>query len=216
MKLKELLLFSVLIMLLIAPVSSADEETNASDTENSATQEETKQNQTNDADNPSEEAPNESTDSDNSNETDQPEESETPETNKPGEKDNEETENPPNNNDIIDTIDEQVKEADDNVLDAIGVEEKPGNNNPIVSDDTLVTDNSNTDTAVTSDKESNKKSTSKSSKDSKKKKTPHGAKELPDTGVHENIELLYVIEIILLSAGLMLLVRKTNKIKIKK
>lgn len=215
MKLKELLLFSVLIMLLIAPVSSADEETNASDTENSATQEETKQNQTNDADNPSE-APDESTDSDNSNETEKPQEPETPETNKPGETDNEETKNPPNNNDIIDTIDEQVKEADDNVLDAIGVEEKPGNNNPIVSDDTLVTDNSNTDTAVTSDKESNKKSTSKSSKDSKKKKTPHGAKELPDTGVNENIELLYVIEIILLSAGLLLLVRKTNKIKIKK
>lgn len=214
MKLKELLLFSVLIMLLIAPVSSADEETNASDTENSATQEETKQNQTNYADNPSE-APDESTDSDNSNETEKPQEPETPETNKPGETDNEDTQNPPNNN-IIDTIDEQVKEADDNVLDAIGVEEKPGNNNPIVSDDTLVTDNSNTDTAVTSDKESNKKSTSKSSKDSEKKKTPHGAKELPDTGVNENIELLYVIEIILLSAGLMLLVRKTNKIKIKK
>ncbi|WOS96959.1 LPXTG cell wall anchor domain-containing protein [Nosocomiicoccus massiliensis] len=215
MKLKELLLFSVLIMLLIAPVSSADEETNASDTENSATQEETKQNQTNYADNPSE-APDESTDSDNSNETEKPQEPETPETNEPGETDNEDTKNPPNNNDIIDTIDEQVKEADDNVLDAIGVEEKPGNNNPIVSDDTLVTDNSNTDTAVTSDKESNKKSTSKSSKDSEKKKTPHGAKELPDTGVNENIELLYVIEIILLSAGLMLLVRKTNKIKIKK
>ncbi|CAM3439926.1 LPXTG cell wall anchor domain-containing protein [Nosocomiicoccus ampullae] len=118
-------------------------------------------------------------------------------------------------------IDKQLKESDEQVLDAVRVEEKPSDYNNY---DTNVNtqqefDNNSSevveDNTVVSKEDHSKGKTNNNKKDSKKK-TPHGAKELPNTGIHENIELIYVLEIVLLTSGLLLLFRKSSKVKIRK
>lgn len=117
-------------------------------------------------------------------------------------------------------IDKQLKESDDQVLDAVRVEQKPSDNN----NDTNVNaqqafDNSSSEVAedntVVSKENHSKNKTNNNKKDSKNK-TPHGTKELPNTGIHESIELIYVLEIVLLTLGLLLLFRKSSKVKIRK
>jgi len=118
-------------------------------------------------------------------------------------------------------IDNQLKESDEQVLDAVRVEEKPSDYNNY---DTNVNaqqefDNNSSeiveDNTVVSKEDHSKDKTNNNKKDSKKK-TPHGAKELPNTGIHENIELIYVLEIVLLTLGLLLLFRKSSKVKVRK
>ena len=126
-----------------------------------------------------------------------------------------------NNDDNNEEIDNQLKESDEQVLDAVRVEEKPNDYNNY---DTNVNtqqefDNNSSevveDNTVVSKEDHSKDKTNNNKKDSKKK-TPHGAKELPNTGIHENIELIYVLEIVLLTLGLLLLFRKSSKVKIRK
>lgn len=118
-------------------------------------------------------------------------------------------------------IGNQLKESDEQVLDAVRVEEKPSDYNNY---DTNVNaqqefDNNSSeiveDNTVVSKEDHSKDKTNNNKKDSKKK-TPHGAKELPNTGIHENIELIYVLEIVLLTLGLLLLFRKSSKVKVRK
>lgn len=118
-------------------------------------------------------------------------------------------------------IDNHLKESDEQVLDAVRVEQKPSdynnydtnvnaqqefdyNSSEVVQDNTVVS------------KEDHSKNKTNTNKKESKKKTPHGAKELPNTGIHENIELIYVLEIVLLTSGLLLLFRKSSKVKIRK
>src|SRR5699024_1032737 len=118
-------------------------------------------------------------------------------------------------------IDNQLKESDEQVLDAVRVEEKPNdynNYNTNVNVQQEFDNNSSEvveDNTVVSKEDYSKDKTNNNKKDSKKK-TPHGAKELPNTGIHENIELIYVLEIVLLTLGLLLLFRKSSKVKIRK
>lgn len=116
---------------------------------------------------------------------------------------------------------DQLKESDEQVLDAVRVEEKPNdynNYNTNVNVQQEFDNNSSEvveDNTVVSKEDYSKDKTNNNKKDSKKK-TPHGAKELPNTGIHENIELIYVLEIVLLTLGLLLLFRKSSKVKIRK
>lgn len=116
---------------------------------------------------------------------------------------------------------DQLKESDEQVLDAVRVEEKPNdynNYNTNVNVQQEFDNNSSEiveDNTVVSKEDHSKDKTNNNKKDSKKK-TPHGAKELPNTGIHENIELIYVLEIVLLTLGLLLLFRKSSKVKVRK
>lgn len=122
---------------------------------------------------------------------------------------------------IPEEIDNQLKESDEQVLDAVRVEEKPSDYNNYDKNVNTQQEFDNNSSEVVEDntvvsKEDHSKNKTNSNKKDSKKKTSHGAKELPNTGIHENIELIYVLEIVLLTSGLLLLFRKSSKVKIRK
>lgn len=158
--------------------------------------------------------------------TEPPAEEENPEAPKENNDDNNNVNTPPQGSgqgesNSTEEIDNQLKESDEQVLDAVRVEEKPNdynNYNTNVNVQQEFDNNSSEvveDNTVVSKEDYSKDKTNNNKKDSKKK-TPHGAKELPNTGIHENIELIYVLEIVLLTLGLLLLFRKSSKVKIRK